>query len=74
MSGIEVSGNTPSKDTDKAEPDRLDFAAFMVRALDDNAEKSVSVLECSRENCQRVIIVGELDQITDMPYPLQEAK
>lgn len=87
---IEVSHNTTSEEIDGVEPTEVDnttpeeidgveqmevhSAASLISALDGDDEKSVSVRQFNHKSFETVDIVASLDQITEMPYPLQEVQ
>lgn len=71
---MEVPDNTPSENIDEVEPLEVDSDTSLVSDLSENDEKFVSVHKLRRENYQRVNIVINLHQATEVPYPLREVQ
>lgn len=69
---IKISENTPFQEINNVKPVKVDTVASLVRVLDDIAEKSVCVHQFSREYYETFDIVANLNQTTEVLYPLRE--
>lgn len=68
---MEATFITLSEKTDKVKPVKVHSAPSLIRALDDNGRKSVSIRQFSRKSRDTVDVVVNLDQVKELSYPLR---
>lgn len=71
---MKVPDNTRSEEINKVGPVKTESAASLVSALDHNARKSVSVRQFSCGNHLTADIVVNLDEMSEVPYPLSDVQ